>query len=115
MCLVKKPKVAAPPPEKEAAILRNPYLDGLDPILRARSGGVRSLTIRRDQTSSTTTPPRSPTPTVHVPNTGGGGTKYPGQATCPIRNTNAPQRRPTSPASSESGVVQPFRKLKNNA
>ena len=79
MCLVKKPKVAAPPPEKEAAILRNPYLDGLDPILRARSGGVRSLTIRRDQTSSTTTPPRSPTPPVQVPNTGGGGTKYPGQ------------------------------------
>ena len=73
MCLVKKPKVVAPV-EKDPAILRNPYLDGLDPIIRARSGGVRSLTIRRD--GSPTPPIARPVPTATPIS---GGTGRPGQ------------------------------------
>jgi len=76
MCLVKKPKVAVAATEKEAAILRNPYLDGLDPILRARTGGVKALTIRRDQTPSPNPlfPAPAPfIPPVNQPVSGGGG------------------------------------------
>jgi len=73
---VKKPKVAVAATEKEAAILRNPYLDGLDPILRARTGGVKALTIRRDQTPSPNpliAPPAPFIPPVNQPVSGGGG------------------------------------------
>ena len=41
MCsLFKKPKVVSAPVAADAPILRNPYLDGLDAIVRARQGGV---------------------------------------------------------------------------
>ncbi|MEG2313510.1 hypothetical protein [Brevundimonas sp.] len=71
MCIGEKPKIAAPVAAKDPAILRNPYLDGLDPILRARSGGVRSLTLRRDGYRK----PARPSP-ITPPLTGniGGGT-----------------------------------------
>lgn len=49
MCVVKKPKaVAVQQTEKETPVLRNPYLDGVDPIVRARSTGVRGLRIDRN-------------------------------------------------------------------
>ena len=66
MCLVKKPKVVTPV-EKDPAIITNPYLDGLTAVERARSGGVRSLTIPRGSSGTAntpvTTPQPSPTPT----------------------------------------------------
>src|SRR5690606_5317153 len=72
MCLVKKPKVAVAATEKDAAILRNPYLDGLNPILRARSGGVKSLTIRRGQPAAPNPLVLPTTPTVPTAPTSGG-------------------------------------------
>jgi len=46
MCIVKKPKaVAVNQPEKEAPVLRNPYLDGIDPVIRSRMTGLKSLRI----------------------------------------------------------------------
>ena len=65
MCLVKKPKVvtSTAAENKEVPVLRNPYLDGLPSILRARRGGVQSLTIRRGKTSGTVSTP-APPPTV---------------------------------------------------
>lgn len=49
MCIVKTPaKIAAKTASDTALpVLRNPFLDGLDPILRSRSTGVRSLRIDR--------------------------------------------------------------------
>lgn len=57
MCLVKKPKpvVVSKASDKPLPILRNPFLDGIDPILRARQTGVRSLRIDRG-TSPAPTP-----------------------------------------------------------
>jgi len=76
MCLVKKPKVVSAPvtsTEKEAAILRNPYLDGLAPIIKARQGGVKALTIRR-QTGGVQTPGLPTLPTIPLTPTTGGNT-----------------------------------------
>lgn len=73
MCLVKKPKVvtSAAAEAKEAPVLRNPYLDGLPSVLRARRGGVQSLTIRRGGASGTAnapqTAPTTPAPTTAPP------------------------------------------------
>ena len=55
MCLVKKPKVVAAATDKEPAIITNPYLDGLPAIERARTGGVRSLTIPRGASGTAST------------------------------------------------------------
>lgn len=95
MCTAKPKIVSAPTQgsatEKEPAILRNPYLDGLNPIIKARQGGVRSLRIDRlgagvqmPTTPDPVTPPLTPTPTrppltprpgggTSPPITGGGG------------------------------------------
>lgn len=73
MCLVKKPKVAAAPTDKDPAIITNPYLDGLPAIERARTGGVRSLTIPRGASGSASVAPTTPrSPTIPAPATGGG-------------------------------------------
>lgn len=62
MCLVKKPKpvTVERPKEKDPQVLRNPYLDGLDPIIRARSGGLKALRIDR------TVPKNAPPSTVGI-------------------------------------------------
>lgn len=84
MCLVKKPKVvtSTAAEAKDAPVITNPYLDGLPSILRARRGGVQSLTIRRSNGSGTaTTPPTiprpvtptTPRPVSPTPSPGGGG------------------------------------------
>lgn len=75
MCLVKKPKVVSAPTstDKEAAILRNPYLDGLAPIIKARQGGVKALTIRR-QTGGVQTPGLPLAPLIPLTPTTGGNT-----------------------------------------
>lgn len=82
MCLVKKPKVAAAPTDKDPAIITNPYLDGLPAIERARTGGVRSLTIPRGASGSASVAPTTPrSPTISAPATGGGSATTPvGQA-----------------------------------
>lgn len=70
MCLVKTPKVvqSSSAENKEAPVLRNPYLDGLPSILRARRGGVQSLTIRRGGASGTAnTGTTTPQPTTVTP------------------------------------------------
>jgi hypothetical protein len=83
MCLVKNPKVvtSTAAENKEAPVITNPYLDGLPSILRARRGGVQSLTIRRTNGSGTaTTPPTvprpvtptTPRPVTPTPSPGGG-------------------------------------------
>jgi hypothetical protein len=73
MCLFKKPKVVSAPVAADAPILRNPYLDGLDAVVRARQGGVRSLTIRKATGTATTgNPTVSPVPST-PPVTGGSG------------------------------------------
>lgn len=82
MCsLFKKPKVVSAPVAADAPILRNPYLDGLDAVVRARQGGVRSLTIRKATPGQATTgnPAVTPAPATPAPapSTGGGQTGAP--------------------------------------
>ena len=65
-----KPKVVSAPTqgsatEKEPAILRNPYLDGLNPIIKARQGGVRSL--RSDRLGAGVQMPTTPNPVTSPP------------------------------------------------
>lgn len=73
MCMAKKPKVAQVS-TKEPGILRNPYLDGIDPLIRARQGGVKSLTISRDGS-----PPPPIAPPIPTAPPISGGTGRPGQ------------------------------------
>jgi hypothetical protein len=48
MCVVKKPKpVSVSKDSTPVPVLRNPYLDGIDPITKARTTGLRSLRIDR--------------------------------------------------------------------
>lgn len=48
MCTVKTPKVVpVTQTEKPLNILRNPYLDGIDPVKRSNSVGMGSLRINR--------------------------------------------------------------------
>lgn len=49
MCTVKAPKVVpvSRDTEKPLNILRNPYLDGIDPMKRSNSVGMGSLRINR--------------------------------------------------------------------
>jgi hypothetical protein len=45
MCLIKAPKIArSSADDRDPPILRNPYLDGVDPLIRARQHGLKSLT-----------------------------------------------------------------------
>ena len=74
MCIVKTPKIAAPSAtaaaDKELPVLRNPYLDGIDPLIRARQSGVSSLRIDRGSPSATSgriTRPASDPTTAPVP------------------------------------------------
>lgn len=51
MCLTKRPKVVAASTvanaDKDPPILRNPYLDGINPLILSRQKGVASLRIDR--------------------------------------------------------------------
>lgn len=88
MCLVKKPKpvvINQSGDDKERPILRNPLLDGLGPLMKARMGGTRALRIDRGTSSDsrppviTPTVPRTPsTPTTGGGSDGGGSTTMPG-------------------------------------
>lgn len=79
MCLVKKPKpvvIQREDDNKERPILRNPLLDGLGPLMRARMGGTRALRIDRGTTRRPVITPINPTrPTTPPgpPTSGGGG------------------------------------------
>lgn len=49
MCVVKTPKpVAVSQTEKDPQVLRNPYLDGINPLVAARRTGVSALRIDRN-------------------------------------------------------------------
>ncbi len=50
MCTTRsaKPVQVSKETEKKVQVLRNPYLDGIDPMIRARQTGVGSLRIDRD-------------------------------------------------------------------
>jgi hypothetical protein len=63
MCLIKTPKVAASTTssQADAAVLRNPFLDGVDPSIAARTTGLSSLRIDRGSVKST-----APTPAQTV-------------------------------------------------
>lgn len=41
-------KAAANGGDKKPQVLRNPYLDGVDPLIRAKQGGLGALRIDRD-------------------------------------------------------------------
>jgi hypothetical protein len=51
MCLVKTPKTVSAQQQadakKDPAILRNPYLDGINPLILSRQKGLASLRIDR--------------------------------------------------------------------
>lgn len=49
MCMVKTPRpvAATAATEKRLQVLRNPFLDGLDPLINARKSGSASLRINR--------------------------------------------------------------------
>ena len=73
MCTAKTPKVSTPK-EKELAPLRNPYLDGIDPIVRSRQTGMSALRIDRGSTRPTTGVTRPPTAPTYA---GSGSTTDP--------------------------------------
>lgn len=66
MCTAKTPKVTTPK-EKELSPLRNPYLDGIDPIVRSRQTGMSALRIDRGSTRPSTGITRPTTPTYSPP------------------------------------------------
>ncbi len=68
MCVVKTPKITAPSTaaqsDKPLPVLRNPYLDGIGPTIRAQRTGMSSLRIDRGTTPKATPKPTSVTPTI---------------------------------------------------
>jgi len=64
MCIVKKPKAVAvtADSDKDAPVLRNPYLDGIDPVIRSRMTGLKSLRV-----DASSTAPRQSNPSLVVP------------------------------------------------
>lgn len=60
MCLASSPSIqqqsASSAANKPLAILRNPYLDGTDPIVRARSTGLNGLRVDRTPPPGITAP-----------------------------------------------------------
>lgn len=56
MCVVKSPKVKETK-EKEPTIIRNPYLDGIDPSTKALRQGRSSLRIERAGSGATPVAP----------------------------------------------------------
>lgn len=66
MCVSKSPKmVATTSTTKDPAILRNPYLDGIEAI-RASTAGLKSLRIERGSTSTTSPITRPTAPSVSL-------------------------------------------------
>lgn len=102
MCLVKKPKVvqSTTAENKDAPVLRNPYLDGLPSVLRARRGGVQSLTIRRGGASGTAnTPTTTPQPTNTSP--------------VPVKGRLTDKQRTLATAWAGGNSASPFARLGN--
>jgi hypothetical protein len=69
MCLVKTAKPVAPTAglEKEVQVLRNPFLDGLDPLVQAKRTGMSSLRVDRARAGTPTLPGRIVRPVVGGP------------------------------------------------
>lgn len=53
MCTAKAPKVQQQKP-KEPTVIRNPYLDGVDPSTKAKRSGRSGLKIKRSGTGGVT-------------------------------------------------------------
>lgn len=66
MCLVKTPKAIAPTTgvQKEVQVLRNPFLDGLDPLVQAKRTGMSSLRVDRPRAGAPPLPGRIVRPVV---------------------------------------------------
>lgn len=83
MCTVKTPKPVptSQAKDKKVAVLRNPYLDGIDPLVRARKVGVGSFRIDRGSGKDPPLPgaPLSrpaPPPVTRTPPTSGGSSQH---------------------------------------
>jgi hypothetical protein len=77
VCIVKTPKVntSSTTKEKDPAIIRNPFLDGVDPTMKSLRTGRSALRIERTGVAGATPPPVvAPTPTYPTPT-------YPAQPT----------------------------------
>lgn len=64
MCIIKQPKTVAvaSTEDKQAPVLRNPYLDGIDPVIRSRMTGLKSLRVDAPRTGRNANPAVSVAP-----------------------------------------------------
>lgn len=71
MCMVRTPRPVASntATDKPIQVLRNPYLDGIDPIVKARKSGMGSLRIDRGSGKAPVTGLQPPTPPAGSPAT----------------------------------------------
>lgn len=69
MCIVKTPSVVPTTPGKEPAIIRNPYLDGLDPAAKSLRVGRSALRIERRAPGDPAKPASGPGGTIVRPPT----------------------------------------------
>lgn len=71
MCIVKTPKVTPTDPQAktpEPIVIRNPYLDGVDPVTKALRKGRSSLRIERAGAGASPSPPATALPPTATPN-----------------------------------------------
>jgi len=69
MCIVKTPKVSttdATAKTPDPAIIRNPYLDGVDPVTKALRKGRSSLRIERAGSGAASVAPPATAPTPYT-------------------------------------------------
>lgn len=68
MCIITKPKTVAvtKTEDKQAPVLRNPYLDGIDPVIRSRMTGLKSLRVDASRPTRNANPAVTITPTSGV-------------------------------------------------
>ena len=70
MCIVKTPKVQATDAQNktpEPTVIRNPYLDGVDPTTKSLRMGRSGLRIERAGSGATAAPPVSVAPPFSTP------------------------------------------------
>lgn len=67
MCVVSSPKMPAQEKPKEPAVIRNPFLDGIDPVMKSLRLGRSALRIERGAGRAGTTPAPAPQPSIPVP------------------------------------------------
>lgn len=86
MCVVKSPRVSSSEQKvKDPIVIRNQYLDGTGPQLKALRMGRSSLRIERAGARAPNAPPASILPPTQGPNPIMGATRPPGGAGTPVR------------------------------